>query len=231
MDFQKLLENHLIDIICFVSGIIIGLLLVTLIYILLISINKKIVKKRKEKNKENIIYLDTTKEIDNAVNKFYLKNEKETFTNKIKNTKDICFELVENIANKYHPNSSNPLGEISIIDLVNIIQKIEKDIVEFIYAVLDHKLFKITYNVARTGYNIFHFFKKEEDRIEQKNPKYLPISDIIRFIEKVMSIEKKETSKDITNISIINKFINNKIEFIIRRIGYYASNTFSKGIE
>lgn len=231
MDFQKLLENHLIDIICFISGIIIGLLLVTLIYVLLISINKKIVKKRKEKNKENIIYLDTTKEIDNAVNKFYLKNEKETFTNKIKNTKDICFELVENIANKYHPNSSNPLGEISIIDLVNIIQKIEKDIVEFIYAVLDHKLFKITYNVARTGYNIFHFLKKEEDRIEQKNPKDLPISDIIRFIEKVMSIEKKETSKDITNISIINKFINNKIEFVIRRIGYYASNTFSKGIE
>lgn len=231
MNFQEILESNLFDVICFIIGIIIGLLLSSLIYILIISINKKIVKNKRKKTTNEIVNIDTSEEINYAVNKFYQNHKQDKFSLKIKNTMNICSELVEKIAEKYHPDSSNPLGEVSVKDLINVTKKVEKDIVELIYSILDHKLFKILYSVLRKGYNTINFFRKDSYRIEEKDPKNLHISDIIKIIEQVTSKEKKTNSKDITDITLLNNIINNKVEAIICRIGYYANNTFSKGIE
>lgn len=230
MDFKKLLESNLFDLICFIVGMIIGLILICIIYMIVVLINKKITKKRKIKNKEKI-YLDQTNIINNYIIKYDTLAAKKNLSTKLETFKNISFQLVNDIAVKYYPQSPNPLGELSIEDLIKIIQTIEDEINEIITSILEHKACKTLYTLSRGSINIINFFKKKEDRISEKNLEDLKISRIIQIYDQLaLKNNEEDTKKESAPFFIINNLINKKIIGLIKDIGNLANKAYSRGL-
>lgn len=230
MDFQKLLESNLFDLICFIAGMIIGLILIFIIYMLVVLINKKITKNRKIKNKEKR-YIDQTHLINNYIIKYDNLAAKKNLSTKIETFKNISFQLVNDIAEKYYPQSQNPLGELSIEDSIKIIQKIEDEINEIITSILEHKACQTLYTLGRGSINIINFFKKKEDRIHEKKLEDLKISRLIQIYDQLaLKNNEEETKKENAPFFIINNLINKKLIDLIKNIGNLANKAYSRGL-
>lgn len=115
IDFK--LEINISTIIAFVSGIIVGMILLFLIYVLscLKSIRKKRIIISKEIN--NIKEEDIKNLIDNAKSQFKIKC-KENHTVTFENLRQIVLSLINQVAFRFYPNSKTPLAELTIDELI-----------------------------------------------------------------------------------------------------------------
>lgn len=227
MDIQKLLESNLFDLICFIFGIIIGFIFIFLIYILIMFINKKTNQKKKSKQNKDIYNIDPSDIINNSVTKYHTNSDNKIISVKLKNTKDICFSLIEDIARNYYPKSNNPLGEISIKDSIELLKIIEDKISDLAKSILENKAIKTLYLGARTSYNVLNFFRKKEERISEKSLEDIKITTILQVLD---NNKVKQNDKEDAPFFLINNYINKKAEQLIREIGELANKTYSKGL-
>lgn len=125
--FSNLSDRTLVDLIPFLTGLILGFILCVLIYVLVFLISYK-----KDIKKIDIISTDNeiiNIKLENAKNRYISEASSKKTSEKIGLLKEISWELANDVASSYYPDSSHPLFELSINELIDldyyIIHKIE----------------------------------------------------------------------------------------------------------
>ncbi len=126
--FENRTEASLVDFIPFIIGIIVGFILCFLIYILLFVISVK-----KDTKNINTLVIDDDiirQIIENYKEKYFKEMNSKKTSEKIANLKYISWDLIQDIAKVYYPNSQYPLFELSVEELISldyyIMNRIEK---------------------------------------------------------------------------------------------------------
>lgn len=126
--FKNVTESSLVDFIPFILGIVVGFILCFLIYLLIFVISIK----RDTKNVDTLIIDDDVikQTIENYKDKYFKEMNSKKTSEKIANLKNISWDLIQEIARIYYPNSQYPLFELSVEELISldyyIMRRIEK---------------------------------------------------------------------------------------------------------
>lgn len=102
------------------TGIAIGFLMCFFIY--LISVLTSLKKNEKEvmETKTEISDEDLKRLIRSSVNKYYEESSNLPMNKKINDIKDICIDLIQDIAKMYYPESEHPMFELSIDEFMEL---------------------------------------------------------------------------------------------------------------
>ena len=210
------IELNFGSVILYLSGIISGIIIAILLYVLfaLLSINKK--KKIIESTKEDFKEEELRKMIEEARQNYQIlikSDNKEIKDSAFKNT---IYSLVYDIASKCYPKSKNPLLEISgdetILLAKYIIQRVEE--------LLDKKILWIVRKASvRRIVSIFKTKKKiDNNAVVKEVKKYSKITKIGLAI--VNSVKKPFV---FLGKSVINKLLN---KIMIVTIGFVGEETY-----
>lgn len=211
------------SILAFFVGIVTGVILVFIIYFLIVLFHLK---------KQEIITNDLNKEIDVKQIQDEIKASQIKFINLKKNSKEItfdclkevCLELMNRIAEMYYPESKNPLGELTIKEVILLDQYLMEKFDELLNKVGLKFAKKITINRLLQILNM----KKSIDNnsIVKATKKYSKpfkqILFILQLINPVMWIRK-----GIINPSI-NLIIKKIYLMIIALVGQETYHIYSK---
>lgn len=123
LSFIQYLKNYFsnisyMDLIPFFLGIVLGFILCGLIYalLLLVSIKKETKKIEKISVDREIINI----KINNTKNRFIEESNSLKTGESINLLKDLCWDLMNDIASSYYPNSQHPLFELSVEELIQL---------------------------------------------------------------------------------------------------------------
>ena len=210
------IELNFGSVILYLSGILSGMIIAILLYVLfaLLSINKK--KKIIESTKEDFKEEELRKMIEEARQNYQIlikSDDKEIKDSAFKNT---VYSLVYDIASKCYPKSKNPLLEISgdetILLAKYIIQRVEE--------LLDKKILWIVRKASvRRIVSIFKTKKKiDNNAVVKEVKKYSKITKIGLAI--VNSFKKPFV---FLGKSVINKLLN---KIMIVTIGFVGEETY-----
>lgn len=211
------------SLLAYLGGIISGVVLFVLFYFLYVMIYLKKQEIQISSKATNISKNQIDTEIKNSQMKF-LEIKKELSEVNLDTLKDVCIELMNNIAALYYPESKRPLGELTIKELLLL----DQYLVEKIENILNKFGLKFTKKVKfNTIINILNM-KKNIDN-----------NNVVKATKKV----GKVTSNVISVLNIINPVVWFKkgiyapaINLIIKKIcllviatvGYETGHVYSK---
>lgn len=123
LSFIQNLKNYFsnisfFDLIPFFLGVALGFILCALIYILVLlgSVKKETNKIEKISVDREIINI----KINNTKNRYLAESNSLKTNERINLLKDVCWELMNDIASSYYPSSPHPLFELSIEELIQL---------------------------------------------------------------------------------------------------------------
>ncbi len=200
-DFQTLIS--------FFLGVIFGIIVVVLFY------TYYSLKNVRNYQSKSIIQAERTVSEDAIL--MIIKNAKDAFLDKslqkdlslITHLKDICFELVYDIASVFFPNSKYPLLELSIDELLMLTDYINKRLDEILTGKFLKNLRKIKVSDILRANEIKQNVEKNK---------------ILEITRKHKLIKKFSTVKDFVNlinpVNYVKKLvINNTINIVVKKIG------------
>ena len=160
----------------YISGLASGVVLALLIYILfvLLTLNKK--KKIIESIENNISEDDVREMIKNAQENYILLNKSNDNTIKESAFKEVCLNLVNDIAKKCFPKSKNPLLELSIDESLLL----AKYVIQRLEDVLNVKGFRIIRRISIAQiYKLWNVKKKvDSSSLVKEVKKYSKLAKI-----------------------------------------------------
>lgn len=224
--FNELGDLSFADLIPFLLGIVIGFALCFLIYVLILIVSIK-----KDSKNTDVISIENKDDEINVI----IENYKNRYTNeasskktgeKIEFMKNISWELINDIAKTYYPNSQYPIFELTIEELISLDYYIMKRIEKIFSGKILSKVKKMKIS---TIIHILDMKKKYDENKIVKTTEKLKIKSIfkgiwtaINFLNPVYWVKK--LMFDIPYNIIINKISST----IIDVIGIETSNIYSK---
>ena len=213
MFYSKLIsiEFNFGSLIMYLSGILTGVIIASLLYVLslVLSINKK--KKIIEASKDAIKEEDVRRMIDEARKSYQLlvkSDDKEVKENAFKNT---VYSLTYNIASKCFPKSKNPLLEISVEESILLM----KYVLQRVEELLDKKIFWLVKKTSiRRIMKLLSYKKKIDNNVVVKEVK--KVSKVAKVGLTIVNAVKKPfvfIGKGTKNI-IYNKILLATIGFV-----------------
>ena len=119
--FHKLGNASFVDFIPFIIGIVIGFALCFLIYLLVFVISIKKDSKNISDSETNEISDEEIRIIiENCKNKYKEEVSSKKTSEKLTDLKSMSWDLINDIARTYYPNSQYPLFELSIEELISL---------------------------------------------------------------------------------------------------------------
>ena len=181
-------DGGLRNLIFFLFGLAIGIVLFLLIFLIIYFIYK-IRKNRNKIIKEKQVKINNEYENVIKINKEIYQNSYKdaSIKEKLNGIKDLFFDMATQIAYLYYPNSKEPLFEISIDQLASFI---------------DYMILRIDYIVDELLEEKLHFI----DVLTKYQTKDIKISKVLELLEK-----KPEEDKE--NLTIKTKFKNKLFSF------------------
>lgn len=230
MDWQQLMNSYLLDIICYVIGVASGIVFLFLIYKLTLFINKKVNQKRSGEKEEQPAKVDP-KDINQIINmscdNFLQNYGHKRISIRLNAMKNISLTLVEDIAKAYYPTSNEPLYELSIKELIILMEDINQKLSKFVNEVFDSTGFKVAFQAYKFSYNAINFLKKNNQTIQEKNFRKLKISTIYQI---AMPKDNSKAVSDDKTYFILNNYINIKIQDFLREVGEEARKAYNKDL-
>lgn len=111
-------ENPLASLMPFFTGIICGFLLCLVIYLVIVV---KSLKKAEKKASNVVLDIDNNvikEQVESAKNLYIEESSFKTTSQKIVCLRDVCWELMNDIAKTFYPESKYPLYELSIEEII-----------------------------------------------------------------------------------------------------------------
>ena len=209
----------------FFCGVVTGFIILFLIYLLYVLIN---IKKDKKiiKSEKNIETCDIIKRID--LTKKAFKEKKTKGSKSISYTYDLCAKLVIDTASDFFPNSKHPLFELSIDEMVLLIEYIRKRIDE----VLDYKGISFLRKIKVSTLLSMADTKKilEENEIIKATKRY-KLKSTYEAAKKVINlINPLWWAKKLVIDGTFNILINKMCLVVIGIVGEETYNIYSKKV-
>lgn len=225
VNFKNLLSTTIYKVLVFIGGIIIGILLVMIAYLIISLIHKRI---RLKKNKTNVVNkpISDPTEVVNRYKELYLNDySSKLFTIRINALKDISVPLIKDIASLYYPNSKDPILEVSFENLLNLTTRVVDKIENMVNDIISSSVFKIAWASYASVKNIKGFFqrlfKKETEDYLSIDVKKVKISYIIDQLDNMKNKPKKDSDKDTKEEKkyfLLDNYINDKVLSLIDEI-------------
>lgn len=224
--FNKLGDISFADLIPFLLGIVIGFVLCFLIYVLILIVSIK-----KDSRNTDVISIENKDDeinviIGNYKNRYTNEASSKKTSEKIEFMKNISWELINDIAKTYYPNSQYPIFELTIEELISLDYYIMKRIEKIFSGKILSKVKKMKIS---TIIHILDMKKKYDENKIVKTTEKLKIKSIfkgiwtaVNFLNPVYWVKK--LMFDIPYNIIINKISST----IIDVIGIETSNIYSK---
>lgn len=225
---EYFLNFDFLDLIPFFTGLIAGFVICLLIYLLIIVSS---LKKTEKKSKSVVVEVEDAeinKIINNTRNKYADEALSVKTSEKISVLKDCCWELLNDIAKAYYPNSKHPLFELSIEEIINLDYYIMKRIEE----IFDKRLIRKFKSLKITSVlNIIDKTKKITDNKAVKAVNKAKIPSIAKGITTTLNLFNpvywvKKAMIDTPYQILMNKIANT----IIDVIGEETSKIYSKRV-
>ena len=201
--FHKLGNASFVDFIPFIIGIVIGFALCFLIYLLVFVISIKKDSKNISDSETNEISDEEIRIIiENCKNKYKEEVSSKKTSEKLTDLKSMSWDLINDIARTYYPNSQYPLFELSIEELISLDYYIMKRIEKIFSGKVLSKVKKMKI------YSIDHLIdmkKKYEDAIQA---------------QKDVTFESKVTESNLDSTAV------NKLNAFAKSSGSKAVSTF-----
>lgn len=224
-NFKDLLSTTIYKVLIFIGGIIIGILLVMLLYLIVSLIHKRA---RLKKDKNSIINIPISSPLD-VVNKYkelYLTNySNKLFTIRINGLKDISLPLIKDIASLYYPTSKDPMLEVSFENLLNLTTRVVDKIENMVSDIISSSVFKLAWTSYASVKNIKGFFtrlfKREKEEYLSIDVKKVKISYIIEQLDNMKNKPKKDEKpdpKEEKKYFLLDNYINDKVLALIDEI-------------
>lgn len=221
LNFKDLLSTTIYKVLIFIGGIIIGILLVMLVYLVISLIHKRT---RIKKNKNNVINQPVSNPIE-VVNKYktlYLTNySNKSFTMRIKGIIEISIPLIKDIANLYYPESKDAMLEVSFESLLNLTTRVVDKTENMVNDIISSSVFKIVWTAYASVKNIKGFFtrlfKKEQEDYLTIDIKKVKISYIVDVFDNMKNKPKKDVKEE-KKYFLLNNYINEKACALIDEI-------------
>lgn len=209
----------------FFCGVVTGFIILFLIYLLYVLIN---IKKDKKiiKSEKNIETSEIIKRID--LTKKAFKEKKTKGSKSISYTYDLCAKLVIDTASDFFPNSKHPLFELSIDEMVLLIEYIRKRIDE----VLDYKGISFLRKIKVSTLLSMADTKKilEENEIIKATKRY-KLKSTYEAAKKVINlINPLWWAKKLVIDGTFNILINKMCLVVIGIVGEETYNIYSKKV-
>ncbi len=233
INFKDIVFTTLNKLLYFIGGICIGILVVLLIYLIVTIISNKLKNK-----KTNKIVIETSKNyLNNIINtykqKYITEYSNKVLKDRVSSLKEISSLLIKDIAITYHPESKNPLLEISLEQLLNFSNHLVSKIDQTVSDIIDSSFFKVVWVSYASIQNIKGFikgiFKKEKDPVLSLNVRKLKLSYVLNELDKIRNNTNninKESSEN-KKYFLLDDYINNKLLMLIEEIAYEASLIYS----
>lgn len=209
----------------FFCGVVTGFIILFLIYLLYVLINikkdKKIIKSEK--------YIETSEIIKRIeLTKKAFKEKKTKGSKSISYTYDLCAKLVIDTASDFFPNSKHPLFELSIDEMVLLIEYIRKRIDE----VLDYKGISFLRKIkVSTLLNMADTKKILEENEIIKATKRYKLKSTYEAAKKVINlINPLWWAKKLVIDGTFNILINKMCLVVIGIVGEETYNIYSKKV-
>ena len=233
-NFKDLLSTTIYKVLILVGGIIIGILLVMIIYLVVSLIHKRT---RLKKNKYNVINQPVSNPID-VVNKFkelYLTEyANKLFTKRINGLKDISLPLIKDIASLYYPSSKEPILEVSFENLLNLTNRVVDKVENMVNDIISSSVFQIAWTSYVSVKNIKGFFtrlfKKEKEDYLSIDVKKVKISYVVEQLDNMKNKPKKNDkpdTKEEKKYFLLDNYINQKVLDLIDEIAEEAILVYS----
>jgi len=232
--FKDLLSTTIYKVLVFIGGIIIGILIVMLIYLIVSFIHKRT---RLKKNNNTVINQPISNPID-VVNKYkelyLIEYANKLFTKRINGLKDISLPLIKDIACLYYPSSKEPILEVSFENLLNLTNRVVDKVENMVNDIIASSVFKIAWASYASVKNIRGFFsrifKKEKEDYLSIDVKKVKISYIVEQIDNMKNKPKKNDktdTKEEKKYFLLDNYINQKVLDLIDEIAEEAILVYS----
>lgn len=225
--FHKLGNASFVDFIPFIIGIVIGFALCFLIYLLVFVISIKKDSKNISDSETNEISDEEIRIIiENCKNKYKEEVSSKKTSEKLTDLKSMSWDLINDIARTYYPNSQYPLFELSIEELISLDYYIMKRIEKIFSGKVLSKVKKM--KISSIAHLLDMKKKYDENRIVKatEKMKIKPVAKglwtALNFLNPVYWVKK--LMFDIPYNMIVNKISSTIIEVI----GVETSNIYSK---
>ncbi len=224
---DKISNATFADILPFLIGIVLGFMLCLLSYFLILLTS---IKKEEEKAKKVVIKVDNEviqNKIDNAKNQYKEEATSVGTNEKMMVLKDTCFQMIEDIAKVYYPESKHPIYELSVSELMQL----DYYIMERLEKIFNKKIISKMKSLRISSIlNILDKKKQVEEAKIVKAAKKAHVTGIakgvmsaLNFINPVYWVKK--VMFDVSLQAILNKMA----LMVIDIIGEETSNVYSKG--
>lgn len=231
--FKDLLSTTIYKVLVFIGGIIIGILIVMLIYLIVSFIHKRT---RLKKN-NNVINQPISNPID-VVNKYkelyLIEYANKLFTKRINGLKDISLPLIKDIACLYYPSSKEPILEVTFENLLNLTNRVVDKVENMVNDIIASSVFKIAWASYASVKNIRGFFsrifKKEKEDYLSIDVKKVKISYIVEQLDNMKNKPKKNDktdTKEEKKYFLLDNYINQKVLDLIDEIAEEAILVYS----
>lgn len=232
--FKDLLSTTIYKVLVFIGGIIIGILIVMLIYLIVSFIHKRT---RLKKNNNNVINQPISNPID-VVNKYkelyLIEYANKLFTKRINGLKDISLPLIKDIACLYYPSPKEPILEVTFENLLNLTNRVVDKVENMVNDIIASSVFKIAWASYASVKNIRGFFsrifKKEKEDYLSIDVKKVKISYIVEQLDNMKNKPKKNDktdTKEEKKYFLLDNYINQKVLDLIDEIAEEAILVYS----
>lgn len=226
--FDSFMENPIENLLPFLIGIVFGFVLCLLIYLLIVVSSLK-----KTKNSALDIVLNVDDEIiknqiENARNKYIEESLYKNTSQKTICLKDACWDLMNDIAAVYYPEAKYPLYELSINELIMLVNYISERVDSLFKGFV---LKKVKNLKVSTIIKMLDMKKKFDENAIVKAANKHEVSKKIKVIKTILnSLNPIYWVKKIMIDGTFNIVVNKIALTIIDVVGEETSNIYSKSI-
>lgn len=217
------------NVLIFFMGIIVGGIISGILYLIILfkSINKADQVNSLISDNENIVKTNEVNKLISGAKDQYKEETKEySFSFKMEYLKDVAWELVNNIANVYYPESKHPIYELSIDELIKLCYYITERIDKVFQGKIlrNVKRFKISQIIA-----IIETKKKIDDNKIIKASKKLNLRGLYKVASSTINIVNPVFwAKKLMVSTSINVGGNKIANIIIDIVGEETAKVYSK---
>lgn len=226
--FDSFIENPIQNLLPFLIGIIFGFVLCLLIYLLIVVSS---LKKTKNSALDLVLEVDNEiikNQIENARNKFIEESLYKKTSEKAICLRDACWDLINDIAAVYYPDAKYPLYELSIEELIMLVNYISERVDSLFKGILLKKIKKVKVsNIIKA----IEIKKKIDDNAVVKTANKYEVSKKVKVITTILnSLNPIYWVRKIMIDGTFNIVINKIALTIIDVVGEETSNIYSKNV-
>lgn len=226
--FNSFMEDPLEKLMPFFIGIIFGFVLCLLIYLLIVISS---LKKTKNSALDIVLNIDDEiikNQIENARNKYIEESLYKNTSQKTICLRDACWDLMNDIAAVYYPEAKYPLYELSIEELIMLVNYISERVDSLFKGFLLKKIKKIK---VSTIIKMLDIKKKIDDNAVVKAANKYEVPKKVKVLTTILnSLNPIYWVKKIMIDGTFNIVVNKIALTIIDVVGEETSNIYSKNI-